>query len=139
MIPRWLAIVGTVVLVIIAIILFSHSDNPTLNLPGSSNSPEVKGVEAQDVLIVYAGGAFSPTHLSITAGQEVVFQDSSDQPMQIASNPYPYDNDLPGLNSPQVTRAGGTYTYVFARAGTFGYHNELAPGQGGSVTVQEPR
>jgi plastocyanin len=135
MIPRWLALLGTVILVIVAVVFFTRSDNPTLQIPGSSDAPQVKGAESGGQTVVYTGESFVPQTVHISAGEQVVFVNNSPDALKIASDPFPYDNDLPELNAHQDTPMGRSYSYAYPRAGTFGYHNELNPSAGGSVIV----
>ena len=82
---------------------------------------------------------FIPATISITVGQSVTWK-NTDVNMKahwVASDPYPIDNALPGLNSHGSIKPDDSYSYIFSKAGTYTYHDNLDPSLTGTVIVKE--
>lgn len=80
---------------------------------------------------------FSPAVLNIAAGTTVTWTNDDESPHWIASDPFPTDGGLPDLNGRQALQQGDSYSYTYAKAGTFTYHDQLHPyNLKGSVVVR---
>lgn len=79
---------------------------------------------------------FVPATITVKTGQAVVWKNTDSAPHLVASDPYPTNSTLPDLNSHQQIDAGGSYSYVFAKAGTYTYHDNLHPTILGTVIVR---
>lgn len=78
---------------------------------------------------------FVPSQLNIEPGTKVVWTNDSKKIHQIAANPHPNRDDLPGLKS-EILNNGQIYEYTFDDSGNFGYHDEIEPTTNGIVEVQ---
>jgi hypothetical protein len=45
----------------------------------------------------------------------------------VASDPYPSNDKLPGLNSQSSLAPNSSFTYIFEQSGTFTYHDAQNP------------
>ena len=79
---------------------------------------------------------FEPATLSVKRGTKVVWTNADSGLHQVASNPYPRDNGLPGLKS-QILNNNQTYEYTANKAGAFGYHDDRQPTLNGTLVVQK--
>lgn len=120
-----------------------------------SSSPTNTGTGAtgqKNVTITYTDTGFSPKSVSVPLGATVTWVNNSSQGMWVASNPHPthtgYDGtamsqhcQMGGPSSNSVfdecvsVPAGGSWSFVFGKTGTWGFHNHLSPNLTGSVTV----
>jgi plastocyanin len=98
--------------------------------------------------VTYDGSSFSPASVTIAQGGSVTFT-SAGGGMWVASNPHPVHTGYDGTSMQQHCAAGYTgaapfdqcsggtsYTFTFSKVGSWGYHNHLNPGAGGTVIVQ---
>jgi len=100
----------------------------------TANEAVVKPV-AKTVVVNIAGFAFSPAVVKIKVGDTVKWINDDSAPHQVASNPHPVHTDLPGLES-DVLSKGGSYSFTFDKAGTWGYHCHIHPMMTGTVVVE---
>ncbi len=84
------------------------------------------------------GSGFSPATVSVKAGQAVVWTNSDSKPHFVTSDDPKPTGNTPDPKSGQAIAAGGSYDYVFSKAGTYTYHDDLNPGSGfkGVVVVK---
>lgn len=78
-------------------------------------------------LIAITGSGFSPATISIKVGQSVVWTNNDTALHQVASDPFPNDNSLPGLFDPVPLQSNQTYGFTFNTIGTYTYHDQLHP------------
>lgn len=116
----------------------------TMPVPGT-NTPETEVVDVptappvatKTVTVNYTGSGFSPNTVTINAGDTVRFVNTGQTAaVWPASNPHPIHTDAPGFDARRPLDTGGSYSFTFTRAGTFGYHNHLNLAQTGTVVVR---
>ncbi len=103
---------------------------------------------AMSATVNYNGDAFSPSTVTIAKGGTVTFV-STAKDMWVASNPHPqhtaYDGTTrsahcaAGYSGPtpfDQCAVGGSYSFTFDKTGSWGFHNHMNPGLGGTVIVQ---
>jgi plastocyanin len=78
---------------------------------------------------------FEPATLIVKKGTKVVWTNKNTAMHQVASNPHPINDDLPGLNS-EILNNNQSYEYTFEDEGDFGYHDNLNPTTNGTIEVQ---
>jgi plastocyanin len=79
--------------------------------------------------------SFEPATLSVKRGTKVIWTNTDSGLHQVASNPFPKDDGLPGLKSP-ILRQNQTYEYIANTAGSFGYHDDKKPTINGTLVVE---
>lgn len=95
--------------------------------------------------IVYTDNGFSPSTLRVKIGATVAFKNQSPDSFWPASNPHPAHSGYPtrgGCRSSTFdacTRIppGGSWSFTFGVVGTWGYHDHLSAGYGGTVIVEQ--
>jgi plastocyanin len=93
-----------------------------------------KSPEVVEVDITSSG--FSPSSITVHAGDYVQFVNKDSAPHWPASNPHPTHTDLPGFDAKKALATGGTYRFQFVKVGTWGYHDHMNPATHGQVVVQ---
>lgn len=63
------------------------------------------------------------------------FKNQSGLGLWVASNPHPYHTDYPEFNARAASSSGATFTFLFNKVGTWGYHNHLQPNHQAVVVV----
>ncbi|MFI5270579.1 MAG: cupredoxin domain-containing protein [Candidatus Saccharimonadales bacterium] len=112
--------VGLLILVIVAL------SAATISQKNSNNSvASIAPLPSAQVTI--QNNNFSPKTITVKVGQAVTWVNSDASLHQIASDPYPTDNNLSSLNSKTDLSANDKYSYVFNKPGTYTYHDELNP------------
>lgn len=121
-----LLMIALIIVVVVGVVLVRRH---------STQQPKVTAPAA--VTVEMGEGGFSPQALSIKVGTTVVFKNSGAEPHHVISDPHPDHNQLPDFDSKTNIGPDGTYTYTFNKVGTFHYHNELEPEDGGTVIVSQ--
>lgn len=98
--------------------------------------------------VTYNGNGFSPSTVTIVKGGSVKFLSTAGD-MWVASNPHPEHTGYDGTTREVHCAAGFTgaapfdqcspgtsFTFTFNKTGSWGYHDHLNPGLGGTVVVQ---
>ena len=79
---------------------------------------------------------FVPATLTVRAGTRIVWTNTGATLHQVASNPFPTDNGLPGLKS-AILNNTQAYSFTAGRTGTYGYHDQLDPTMNGTIVVEK--
>lgn len=83
--------------------------------------------------VTYTDSGFTPNTLEIHVGDSVTFAKEGLKVMWVASAPHPVHTDFPAFDQ---KKTGDSYTFTFTKIGTFKYHNHVAPGNNGIITVK---
>jgi plastocyanin len=136
-------IIVAVLVVIIAIGAYFYFSNPAYNQNTNTNTntnpsanagvqtqvpPNNAGSSGTDNIAI-SGFAFSPTSLTIHAGDTVVWTNQDYASHTIVSD------DGTSFTSPSVAQ-GQTYSHTFTTPGNFSYHCSIHPGMRGIIIVQ---
>lgn len=122
--------------------LLRKSSQPTAqNSMYSSNNSSAKPAQTQSVpietkTITYTDAGFSPANIAVKVGDTVTFVNGATEGMWVASAPHPVHTDYPEFDAKKVYNPGESYTFTFAKIGTWKFHNHLRPTNLGSVTVK---
>jgi plastocyanin len=87
--------------------------------------------------VKYDGTAFSPKTLTVKVGDTVVFKNNSTSAFWPASAPHPTHTNYPEFDPKKAIAAGSSWSFVFAKVGTWPYHNHLNATQFGTITVTQ--
>ena len=115
-----------IIIIIITIGLFVYSNKSQDNSVSQQPQPIA--------LVHITKKGFEPATLSVKPGTLIIWTNQDEKPHQVASNPYPKDDGLPGLKS-ELLNNNPTYQFKTDKTGTFGYHDELNPTINGSLVV----
>ncbi len=105
--------------------------------------PASSAAKGQNV-VVYTDSGFSPSTLMVKKGDTVIFKNTASDAMRVAANPHPLHNGYPTtggcvsstFDSCQDIAPVSSWSFEFDIVGTWGYHNHLNPGEGGTIVVQ---
>lgn len=86
--------------------------------------------------ITFNGTAFTPSTLTIKAGDTVVFRNSSDGNFWPASGPHPQHTLYPEFDAKAEIAPGNIYSFKFLKVGEWPFHDHLHPSAFGRITVQ---
>ena len=117
------AVAIVVLLLIIGIGAFTLSSNK--KNPSANGSASIGAPAAAQVDITSAG--FTPGTVSVQVGQAVTWTNNDSSTHSVASDPYPTDNTLVNFNSKQDLNKNDHFSFVFNKAGTYTYHDDLNP------------
>jgi plastocyanin len=102
--------------------------------PTASTSSTDSGKKAA-ATITYSDSGFSPSKITVKAGDTVAIKNTSSSEMQFDSDPHPVHTDDEELNAGAV-EPGQSVTFTVTTKGTFGYHNHLNPSDTGTIVIQ---
>lgn len=117
---------------------------------GSKDGAADTGTTAGAATVTYTDAGFSPSTLTVKEGTAVTFLNQSSRDMWIASDEHPTHTGYDGTNkdthcAPGYAGAkpldecgtGASYTFIFSKAGTFGFHNHPEDDDHGTVIVTQ--
>lgn len=116
----------------------------------NATTPATTSAASAPVTVTYTDSGFSPKTVDIAVGTSVTFVNNSSHRMWVASNNHPSHTLYDGTNLQQhcsngtstsfdectAVSAGASYSYTFAKAGTFPYHNHTQANDNGTVVVK---
>jgi plastocyanin len=88
------------------------------------------------VTINMTSSGFSPSEVTVKAGDTVMFKNTDSSLHWPASNPHPTHTDLAAFDALRGLSSGQTYSFKFTKVGTWGFHDHLHASLGGHVTVK---
>jgi plastocyanin len=102
-------------------------DVPVETSPGASGLIDKGGVvqtaPVATSTVQYTDTGFTPNTVTVKAGTTVRFTNQSNSDMWVASAVHPTHQLLPGFDQLESLGKGGSYDYIFAKVGTWKYHN----------------
>lgn len=150
-------IIIVVIIVIIGgfFLFFGKSNAPVVDKMTTSNTeaanPKVNGVPVDigakmetgtvetitKVTVNYTDSGFSPKTVTIKKGDSITFINESNGGMSVASDPHPTHTNYPAFDQYKSGEKGSkSYTFVFDKIGSWGYHNHLNSSNTGLVVVE---
>ncbi|MEK7662537.1 MAG: plastocyanin/azurin family copper-binding protein [Patescibacteria group bacterium] len=145
------------VLIVLAIGgIWYYMSRQGVTAPAAVETSQVESAQPADGVIVTAGvtttvmytkNGFSPATVKIKAGQSVTFVNQSGGRMWVASDPHPthekYSGTTRSAHCPDTANGafdqcanGESYTFTFAKNGTWKYHNHALNGDTGAIIVE---
>jgi len=118
------------------------------NASSTDASASVGVTVGTPAVITLTDAGFSPSKVVVKAGQSVTFVNQSKNGMWIGSDEHPTHTDYSGTSRSahcpdtdgtafdQCT-VGDSYTFTFTKAGTWGFHDHVAPNFTGTVVVTD--
>lgn len=92
---------------------------------------------AENVIITYTNGGFSPESYTVVAGSKVIVRNNSDNDLQFSSDEHPTHKDNSELNLDTIS-PGETIEFTPQTAGTWGFHDHLNDNNTGTLLVEQP-
>lgn len=127
------------------------TDNATIlsNTATNTVTPKINGIPVETgakmetgtvnenkLVVTYTDSGFSPKTITIKKGDSITFVNQSSGDMWVASNPHPVHTDYPAFDEKASVQKGGSWSFTFGQAGTWGYHNHKNPSSSGTVVVE---
>lgn len=106
----------------------------TYGEPGKGRRPSEQ--PAEENVIRYGAGGFSPSVLRVKSGVSVTFKNDTNSPMWVASHPHPSHTDYPGFDAGKSYGPGESFIFTFNRIGTWNYHNHYKASDVGTIIVE---
>ena len=125
-----------VVLIAVYLVLNPNKQSKTITQNPTNakqqNTQQVKAVKEQ--IVNLTGSGFNPQTLTIKTGTVVVWINKSAAAGSVNSDSYPTNLLFPLLNLGRFDN-GASVATTFTKAGKYTYHNQLNPGQTGTIIV----
>jgi len=87
--------------------------------------PPAAVIPSAQVSITSSG--FTPATIAIKAGTQIIWTDNDTAPHQIAADPHPKHDSIPGFDSTVTLLAGDSFAFTFETKDTYTYHDHLNP------------
>lgn len=123
---------------LLAAVAYSIYASPPAVLKAVAPTAAANPGAVMDYQIIYTNQGYSPSSLQVPLGARVSFVNNSDIPMWTASDPHPTHTDYPAFDAKADFLKGQSYTFVFTKTGTFGYHNHERSIDRGIIRVTDP-
>jgi plastocyanin len=131
LIPKLLVAAAVIFLVLIIIFAFTR--------PKTKVSTNQNNVQLQPAAVSVTKNGFVPATLQIKIGTQVNWKNNDTKIHQIAADPYPKNNSIPGFDSQVILKSKDTYSFTFTKTGIYTYHDEHNPLKSnfkGTITVK---
>ncbi|HSW85810.1 MAG TPA: cupredoxin domain-containing protein [Candidatus Saccharimonadales bacterium] len=90
--------------------------------------PPSKTIKAPSVAtITITNQGFVPATMKVPNGMQIIWTNIDSKPHQIAADPFPLNNSIVGFNSMIILQPRDSYSFIFAKPGTYTYHDERNP------------
>ena len=87
--------------------------------------------------VSYSNDGFQPDSLTVKVGTVVTWTNNGEKKMWVATASHPTHDELPEFDQLTGAENGSSYSFKFTQAGSWAYHNHLAPTDRGEVIVVE--
>jgi hypothetical protein len=88
-----------------------------------------------NVSVVLTAQGFQPREIRITQGTTVTFSTTRNEPFWPASDPHPTHTDYPQFDPKVPIDSKASWSFVFARVGSWGYHDHVRSYFTGTIYV----
>ena len=139
---KFLGIV-VVIIILVAISIAGYfklkPQNQTQNITQetSTGTKLENQIPKSDQIVKMTKSGFDPENVSVKAGESVTWVNEDTEPHWPASNDHPNHTVYPGFDAKKPIQAGESYTFVFEKVGSWGFHDHLNSRKTGTVTVSE--
>lgn len=138
---KTILLIDAIIAVAVVVSLFAFLTRKSVtDIPAQQSTAETVKPATGVVTVTYDSNGFSPKEIVIAKGATVSFDNKTEIPMWVASDPHPEHFDYPEFD---VIRVNGQYPeprndfrFTFDKPGIWTYHNHTMPGDIGKVTVQ---
>lgn len=144
-------VIAVIIIVIVALLAFAgylwmQQDTPTpenttpdttqnTNQTPTEESQTEQQPQESVATITYTDNGFSPSSVTVNAGETVRVQNDSSSTLSFNSDDHPTHNKQSALNVGEIA-AGESKTFSIDTVGTWGFHNHLNPAHEGSLLVE---
>lgn len=130
---RWLITLALLVtLVVVGFLLFGFSNT---NDPSDNDALVDEQSEPPTITITEQG--FEPEEILVLPDSRIRWVNNSDEPVLIASNPYPENDAHPELNAETPIGPGESFEATVSDVGSYDFHDDYDPLMNGRITVIE--
>lgn len=128
---KYILLIITILLILTAVLWIGFSTKGQ-----SSKSLKNNKALPKEVIIQLDKNGFSPKEVTIKTGTAVRWKNVSGDKQTVNSDDYPTNQLHRELNF-GIFNNGSSVVYIFTKAGTYGYHNQLHHEQSGKIIVTE--
>jgi len=102
----------------------------------TQKSTDSQSATTDQIIVTYTNEGFSPSTIQVKKRSEVVFVNNSTKAFWPASAPHPVHTDYPEFDAKASLGPGKSFSFVFEKVGSWGYHNHLDSSKTGTVNVK---
>ena len=106
-----------------------------LNQAGPTDATQ-HGTPPAIAVIEITSSGFVPSTVSVAPNTDVVWVNEDVMPHLPAADPYPSHSSLPNLVAPRALGQKETYRFLFTKAQTVHYHDDIDPTETGTIEVR---
>jgi plastocyanin len=117
-----------IIVVVVAVAIVGYvalKPKATSPTPSSPTTTVPTSLAPAQVSITSTG--FVPATITVQVNQGIVWTNKDTASHEVASDPYPTDNAVAGFNDTQPLATNDTFDFIFSKAGTYTYHDNLNP------------
>ncbi len=114
---------------------FFTKEEPIVNQNNNQATVTNTRTVPPDNTVWIVNGNFNPSVVTVSEGETVTWVNKDEIKRQVASDPHPSHDALPGLVSDELEQ-GQSFTYTFEQSGEWLYHDNLNPIKKGKVVVE---
>jgi plastocyanin len=116
-----------VVIVVLGVVTFALTRNSKSSNPASPAAHNATPTVKQSAKVSINASGFIPATIEVAPGTQVTWTNSDKSSHQVAADPYPKNDSIPGFNSNMVLNSNESFSFTFEKAGTYRYHDNMHP------------
>ncbi len=135
---KYLLVIALVVLIIVLLAgyVFLNIQSTKSKTAAKNTTPTpTKTQEAPTASVNVTSSGFEPQTITVKKRTMIIWTNQSGTIVTVNSDDYPTNLLFPALNLGQFA-SGSNVSVMLTKAGTYTYHNQLAPEQKGKIVVQ---
>ncbi len=114
---------GVLLIIVLGTLLFIGLRNNKKS-PTTSTTQAVVGSAGQ---VAISSSGFVPSTITVKVGQGVTWTNTDKASHEVNSDPFPTDGTVSDFNDKSPILTNDQFSYVFIKAGTYTYHDDLNP------------
>jgi plastocyanin len=91
----------------------------------SDKTEETQTLVTNEAQVTITKDGFVPAAITVAKGTQVTWTNTDTEPHQVAADPYPKNDSIPGFDSTIVLQQDESYSFTFEQSGTYTYHDEI--------------
>jgi plastocyanin len=121
------------IIIVLAVGMFFFFNSRKQVAPGEQTKA---ASQEPSVTIHITEEGFSPSEVTVKQGETVEWVNNTSAPRWPASNLHPTHEIYPEFDPMEPVESGKTWSFTFAKAGSWSYHDHLAPNKRGIIEVE---
>jgi len=96
-------------------------------IDSDSDTVQTQPLVTNEAQVSITKDGFVPATITVSKGTQLTWTNTDTEPHQVAADPYPKNDSIPGFDSTIILQQDESFSFTFEQSGTYTYHDELHP------------